>query len=282
MIRLLGGLLSGYQLTGDERLLKLAEDLGTRMLPAFDSPTGLPYVRQPAHRQGAGQRQQSGRNRHAAARIRHAQQTHRQSGVLRQGQARAGRNLQAPRKSTLVGDVDHVDRPMDAYRQPHRRAHRLVLRVLVQVLEAVRRRGMPGDVATAWRPPIAITPRKSTAPSGTARWTCNRKAHGHEYGALDAFYPGLLAIAATSIARASVAGFVVRDVEPARHRAGGYRLSQAQGHLGRLSAAPGNRRVGLVPVPPHGRPAVPRDGQEVVRGLRPPLPHEAGYAAFEE
>jgi hypothetical protein len=44
VIRLLGGLLSGYQLTGDARLLKLAADLGTRMLPAFDSPTGLPYV----------------------------------------------------------------------------------------------------------------------------------------------------------------------------------------------------------------------------------------------
>ncbi len=44
VIRLLGGLLSGHQLTGDERLLKLAENLGTRLLPAFDSPTGLPYV----------------------------------------------------------------------------------------------------------------------------------------------------------------------------------------------------------------------------------------------
>jgi ER degradation enhancer, mannosidase alpha-like 2 len=43
-IRLLGGLLSGYQLSGDERLLKKAEDLGTRLLPVFDSPTGLPYV----------------------------------------------------------------------------------------------------------------------------------------------------------------------------------------------------------------------------------------------
>lgn len=43
-IRLLGGLLSGYQLSGDARLLKLADDLGTRLLPAFDSPTGLPYV----------------------------------------------------------------------------------------------------------------------------------------------------------------------------------------------------------------------------------------------
>jgi ER degradation enhancer, mannosidase alpha-like 2 len=43
-IRLLGGLLSGYQLTGDKRLLSLAEDLGNRLLPAFNSPTGLPYV----------------------------------------------------------------------------------------------------------------------------------------------------------------------------------------------------------------------------------------------
>lgn len=43
-IRLLGGLLSSYQLTGDKRLLALADDLGTRLLPAFNSPTGLPYV----------------------------------------------------------------------------------------------------------------------------------------------------------------------------------------------------------------------------------------------
>ena len=43
-IRLLGGLLSGYQATGDRRLLKLAEDLGTRLLPVFDSPTGMPYM----------------------------------------------------------------------------------------------------------------------------------------------------------------------------------------------------------------------------------------------
>jgi glycosyl hydrolase family 47 len=42
-IRLLGGLLSSYQLTGDKRLLALAEDLGNRLLPVFESPTGLPY-----------------------------------------------------------------------------------------------------------------------------------------------------------------------------------------------------------------------------------------------
>jgi len=43
-IRMLGGLLSNYQLTGDERLLALARDLGDRLIPAFRTPTGFPYV----------------------------------------------------------------------------------------------------------------------------------------------------------------------------------------------------------------------------------------------
>src|SRR5205814_4581592 len=42
-IRLLGGLVSSYQLTNDRRLLDLADDLGNRLLPVFNSPTGLPY-----------------------------------------------------------------------------------------------------------------------------------------------------------------------------------------------------------------------------------------------
>lgn len=44
VIRLLGGLLSAYEMTGDARLLAKADDLGARLLPAFDSPTGLPWV----------------------------------------------------------------------------------------------------------------------------------------------------------------------------------------------------------------------------------------------
>lgn len=43
-IRMVGGLLSSYELTGDKRLLALAQDLGQRLLPAFNSPTGMPYV----------------------------------------------------------------------------------------------------------------------------------------------------------------------------------------------------------------------------------------------
>jgi ER degradation enhancer, mannosidase alpha-like 2 len=42
-IRLLGSLLSSYELTGDKRLLELADELGRRMMPMFDSPTGMPY-----------------------------------------------------------------------------------------------------------------------------------------------------------------------------------------------------------------------------------------------
>jgi mannosidase alpha-like ER degradation enhancer 2 len=43
-IRILGGLLSAHQMTGDRRLLALAEDLGNRLMPVFDSPTGMPYM----------------------------------------------------------------------------------------------------------------------------------------------------------------------------------------------------------------------------------------------
>ena len=42
-IRLLAGLLSAYQLDGDRRFLTLAEDLGNRLLPAYNPPTGMPY-----------------------------------------------------------------------------------------------------------------------------------------------------------------------------------------------------------------------------------------------
>jgi hypothetical protein len=43
-IRVLGGLISGFQLTGDAHLLALADELGGRLLPVFESPTGMPYM----------------------------------------------------------------------------------------------------------------------------------------------------------------------------------------------------------------------------------------------
>ncbi len=54
-IRLLGGLISGHILAKEhsshlkdgpyqDQLLHLAENLGSRFLPAFETPTGLPYA----------------------------------------------------------------------------------------------------------------------------------------------------------------------------------------------------------------------------------------------
>ncbi len=42
-IRLLGGLITAYELDGDERFLTLATDLADRLMPAFNTPTGMPY-----------------------------------------------------------------------------------------------------------------------------------------------------------------------------------------------------------------------------------------------
>jgi Glycosyl hydrolase family 47 len=42
-IRFLGGLISAYELDGDRRFLDLAIDLGKRLMPVFNTPTGMPY-----------------------------------------------------------------------------------------------------------------------------------------------------------------------------------------------------------------------------------------------
>ncbi|XP_070286344.1 endoplasmic reticulum mannosyl-oligosaccharide 1,2-alpha-mannosidase isoform X2 [Myotis yumanensis] len=42
-IRILGGLLSAYHLTGDALFLQKAEDFGNRLMPAFRTPSKIPY-----------------------------------------------------------------------------------------------------------------------------------------------------------------------------------------------------------------------------------------------
>jgi mannosyl-oligosaccharide alpha-1,2-mannosidase len=49
IIRSLGGLLSAYDLSGDSVFLQKATDLGTRLLPAFDSESGIPYGQTTLH-----------------------------------------------------------------------------------------------------------------------------------------------------------------------------------------------------------------------------------------
>jgi len=43
-IRFVGGLLSMYALTGDTMYKDKAYNLGKKLLPAFDTPTGIPYA----------------------------------------------------------------------------------------------------------------------------------------------------------------------------------------------------------------------------------------------
>jgi len=43
-IRLVGGLLSSYELTHEKGFLKLAEDLANRLMPVFNTKTGMPYM----------------------------------------------------------------------------------------------------------------------------------------------------------------------------------------------------------------------------------------------
>jgi hypothetical protein len=42
-IRLLGGLITAYELDADKKFLQLATDLADRLMPAFNSTTGMPY-----------------------------------------------------------------------------------------------------------------------------------------------------------------------------------------------------------------------------------------------
>nr|XP_040050944.1 mannosidase, alpha, class 1B, member 1b isoform X2 [Gasterosteus aculeatus aculeatus] len=42
-IRILGGLLSTYHLTGDTLFLEKAKDIGSRLMPAFNTPSKIPY-----------------------------------------------------------------------------------------------------------------------------------------------------------------------------------------------------------------------------------------------
>lgn len=43
-IRQLGALITAYENTGDKQFLSLARDLADRLMPAFNTPTGMPYI----------------------------------------------------------------------------------------------------------------------------------------------------------------------------------------------------------------------------------------------
>src|SRR6266487_2642416 len=95
-IRLLGGLLSSYQLTGDKRLFAFGGRFGQPIASGFQFThrTSL-RLYQPSHWRNTRRSDKSGRSRHAAIRIRHSEQTDWQARFLRESKARFSRNLQA-------------------------------------------------------------------------------------------------------------------------------------------------------------------------------------------
>ena len=124
-IRILGGLLSSYQITKDKKLLALADDLGTRLLPVFNSPTGLPY-RFVNLKTGADARSDywSSGSGNAFNRIRNFVEINGQTDLFREGETRPGRNLQTP-FADRFGRRKHQRRDgrMDGHRQFYRFGH---------------------------------------------------------------------------------------------------------------------------------------------------------------
>lgn len=43
LLRVLGGLLSAYDLSGEPMFLKKAQQITDRLLPAWNTPSGIPY-----------------------------------------------------------------------------------------------------------------------------------------------------------------------------------------------------------------------------------------------
>jgi len=43
LLRVLGGLLSAYDLAGEPMFLRKAQEIADRLMPAWDSPSGIPY-----------------------------------------------------------------------------------------------------------------------------------------------------------------------------------------------------------------------------------------------
>lgn len=221
VIRLLGGLLSSYQLTGDARLLRLADDLGTRLLPAFDSPTGLPFVYVNLR---TGKTRGTISNPAEAALIIEYGTLARLTGkalyyeramrALRAVYARRSpRDLVGERFDVLSGEwtntSSHVGARIDSYYEYLWKCWRLFhdprCQSMWQKSSAAARRYYPQEVnGTLWYGEVDMY-------SGTAR--------ASEYGALAAFFPGLLAYSghlseARRLHAASVQMWDVSGIEP--------------------------------------------------------------------
>jgi ER degradation enhancer, mannosidase alpha-like 2 len=195
VIRLLGGLLSAYELTGDERLLNLARDLGERLKVAFDSPTGLPWVYVNLQ---SGRTHGSESNPAESALILEYGTLARLSGD-EDFYRRAKRALTGiySRRSPLGLVGERIDVVSGAWT---RRDSHIGARIdsYYEYLWKCWRLLGDRDCRAMWQPSIAAANRYYPEVVDGALWygevdMDSGARTGHEYGALAAFFPGLLA-----------------------------------------------------------------------------------------
>jgi hypothetical protein len=222
VIRLLGGLLSSYQITGDPKLLALADDLGTRLLPAFDSPTGLPYVYVNL-RTGKASGTESNPAEAGTLLLEYGTLSRLTGKPVYYEKAKRALVETFRRRSAigLVGerfDVEtgkwtrtdsHIGARIDSYYEYLWKCWRLF-----------------GDeeCLAMWKPSIAAANRHYAEEVDGALWYGQVDMHtgkhtGSEYGALDAFYPGLLAYSgdvkrARRLQRSSFEMWNLHGIEP--------------------------------------------------------------------
>jgi Glycosyl hydrolase family 47 len=195
VIRLLGGLLSGYQLTHDEHLLKLAADLGTRLAPAFASPTGLPWVY--VNLQSGKTRGSESNPAESALLIEY--------GTLARLTGRP--EFYAVAKRALVGIYERrsplnlvgerIDVVSGAWTRPTSHIGARIDSYYEYLWKCWRLFGDPQCLAM-WRTSIAAANRYYPQELGGRLWygqvdMNSGQRSGSEYGALEAFFPGLLA-----------------------------------------------------------------------------------------
>jgi mannosidase alpha-like ER degradation enhancer 2 len=222
VIRLLGGLLSGYQRTGDPRLLALAEDLGKRLLPAFDSPTGLPYVNVNL-RTGKASGSDSNPAEAGTLLLEYGTLSKLTGNPVYYAKAKRAlvETFKRRSKLDLVGErfdvqsgawtrtTSHVGARIDSYYEYLWKCWRLF---------------GDRDCLAMWTPSIAAVDKHVLEDVHGALWSgqvemASGKRIGHEYGALDAFFPGLLAYSgdlkrARRLQDSSFAMWRMHDIEP--------------------------------------------------------------------
>jgi ER degradation enhancer, mannosidase alpha-like 2 len=196
-IRLLGGLLSSYQLSGDKRLLALAQDLGNRLLPAFESPTGMPYVEVNLK----------------TGKVRNPHTNPAEVGTLL---------IEFGTLSKLTGKPIYYDKAKRAVTEMYKRRSKIGLVGSGINVETGDWTGTTADVGGGldsyyeyllkswllfgdqdckqmWEETVAALNKYSAEETATGLWygqvdMNTGKRTGHNFGALDAFFPGTLAL----------------------------------------------------------------------------------------